>query len=72
MHLANGDTVVVDHVIVTSGHTANQDLDNSREVEPVPRYSVRGHDSDRREGRRVRDGIGGGRRRDGADDWPGR
>jgi FAD-NAD(P)-binding len=36
VHLANGDTVVVDHVIVTSGHTANQEPDNSRETNPYP------------------------------------
>jgi hypothetical protein len=36
VHLANGGTVVVDHVIVTSGHTANQDPDNSRQINPYP------------------------------------
>jgi len=36
VHLANGGAVVVDHVIVTSGHTANQDLDRSPEINPYP------------------------------------
>ncbi len=36
VHLANGSALVVDHVIVTSGHTANQDLDGSREINPYP------------------------------------
>lgn len=36
VRLADGGTVVVDHVIVTSGHTANQDVDGSREVNPYP------------------------------------
>jgi hypothetical protein len=36
VHLANGGAVVVDHVIVTSGHTANQDRENSREINPYP------------------------------------
>ncbi len=38
--LANGDTVIVDHVIVTSGHTANQDSGNGgsrpRQLSPYP------------------------------------
>jgi hypothetical protein len=37
VHLANGGTVVVDHVIVTSGHTANQHADDGRRVlDPYP------------------------------------
>jgi FAD-NAD(P)-binding protein len=32
VHLANGGTVVVDRVIVTSGHTANQHADDDRRV----------------------------------------
>ena len=36
VRLANGSAVVVDHVIVTSGHTANQDVDGSREINPYP------------------------------------
>jgi uncharacterized NAD(P)/FAD-binding protein YdhS len=37
IHLANGGTVVVDHVIVTSGHTANQHADDTRRVlDPYP------------------------------------
>jgi hypothetical protein len=37
VHLANGGTVVVDHVIVTSGHTANQHADDARRVlDPYP------------------------------------
>ncbi len=39
MHLANGGTIVVDNVIVTSGHTANQQLqdrDRARVLEPYP------------------------------------
>jgi hypothetical protein len=36
VHLADGGAVVVDHVIVTSGHTANQAPDNSREINPYP------------------------------------
>ena len=37
VHLANGGTVVVDHVIVTSGHTANQHGDDVRRVfDPYP------------------------------------
>jgi hypothetical protein len=37
IRLANGGTVVVDHVIVTSGHTANQGADHSgREFDPYP------------------------------------
>ncbi len=41
VHLANGGTVVADHVIVTSGHTANQSADEARSVldpYPVGRY----------------------------------
>jgi len=37
VHLANGGTVVADHVIVTSGHTANQGReDGARVLEPYP------------------------------------
>ena len=36
VRLANGSAVVVDHVIVTSGHTANEELDGSREINPYP------------------------------------
>ena len=37
VHLANGVAVVVDHVIVTSGHTANQHADETgRDLEPYP------------------------------------
>lgn len=37
VRLANGGTVVVDHVIVTSGHTANQQADDARRrLEPYP------------------------------------
>jgi hypothetical protein len=37
IRLANGGTVVVDHVIVTSGHTANAHADDARRVlEPYP------------------------------------
>ena len=38
VRLANGETVVVDHVIVTSGHTANQDTDDDSrcDVDPYP------------------------------------
>jgi hypothetical protein len=39
VHLANGGTIVVDNVIVTSGHTANQqprDRDRARVLEPYP------------------------------------
>jgi hypothetical protein len=37
VHLANGGTVVVDHVIVTSGHTANQHADDDRRIlNPYP------------------------------------
>jgi hypothetical protein len=36
VHLANGGAVVVDHVIVTSGHTANEDPDNARQINPYP------------------------------------
>ncbi len=35
VRLANGGTIVVDHVIVTSGHTANQGADHA-ELEPYP------------------------------------
>ena len=37
VRLANGGTVVADHVIVTSGHTANQSADDAgRVLEPYP------------------------------------
>jgi FAD-NAD(P)-binding len=40
VYLARGDTVIVDHVIVTSGHTANQDNGNggrrTRQLSPYP------------------------------------
>ncbi len=36
VRLANGSTVVVDHVIVTSGHTANDDVPGAREITPYP------------------------------------
>jgi hypothetical protein len=36
VHLANGGTVVVDHVIVTSGHTANEGDEAGRELDPYP------------------------------------
>jgi FAD-NAD(P)-binding len=40
VRLATGDTVIVDHVIVTSGHTANQDPGNAgsrpRQMSPYP------------------------------------
>lgn len=38
VHLGNGDTVVVDHVIVTSGHTANQgrEEEHGRALDPYP------------------------------------
>jgi hypothetical protein len=37
VHLADGGAVVVDHVIVTSGHTANQTADETgRDLEPYP------------------------------------
>lgn len=37
VHLANGGAVVVDHVIVTSGHTANQSRDDAgRALDPYP------------------------------------
>jgi hypothetical protein len=37
VHLANGDSVIVDHVIVTSGHTANQHPDGTGlDLEPYP------------------------------------
>ena len=72
VRLANGGAVVVDHVIVTSGHTANQDIERFDARSTVPGHVVRGTDPGRHEGRRVRDGPGGGRRGDGADDWSGR
>ena len=60
VRLANGGTVVADHVIVTSGHTANQSADDAgRVLEPYPVGSYVDDDSGRRDGRRVRDGIGG-------------
>ena len=45
VHLANGGTIVVDNVIVTSGHTANQqaqDRDRARVLEPYPVGSYTG------------------------------
>jgi hypothetical protein len=36
VHLACGGAVVVDSVIVTSGHTANRDPDNARQINPYP------------------------------------
>jgi FAD-NAD(P)-binding len=36
VRLANGGTVVADHVIVTSGHTANQSDDGGRVLAPYP------------------------------------
>ena len=36
VRLANGRSLVVDHVIVTSGHTANQEVDGSRQHNPYP------------------------------------
>ena len=37
VHLADGGTVVVDHVIVTTGHTTNQPVDGAvRELAPYP------------------------------------
>jgi hypothetical protein len=37
VRLANGGTVVADHVVVTSGHTANQGVDGAgRELRPYP------------------------------------
>jgi FAD-NAD(P)-binding len=37
VRLANGGTVIADHVIVTSGHTANQHPDDTqRDLEPYP------------------------------------
>ena len=37
VRLANGGTVVVDHVVVTSGHTANQRADGTgRDLDPYP------------------------------------
>ena len=36
VRLANGGTVVADHVIVTSGHTANQHEDGRRVLDPYP------------------------------------
>jgi hypothetical protein len=37
VHLANGGTITVDHVIVTSGHTANRRADDDRRVfNPYP------------------------------------
>jgi hypothetical protein len=37
VHLANGGAVVVDHVIVTSGHTANESADGvGRALDPYP------------------------------------
>ena len=36
VRLANGGAVVVDHVIVTSGHTANQGVAGAREIDPYP------------------------------------
>jgi FAD-NAD(P)-binding len=36
VRLENGSAVIVDHVIVTSGHTANQDSGRSGELSPYP------------------------------------
>ena len=36
VRLANGGTVVVDHVIVTTGHTPNQDVSGSSAIRPYP------------------------------------
>ena len=36
VHLANGGTVVADHVIVTSGHTANRGADQIGQLDPYP------------------------------------
>ncbi len=36
MRLANGSAVVVDHVIVTTGHTPNQHVSGSRAISPYP------------------------------------
>ena len=36
VHLANGGAVVVDHVIVTSGHTANEHPEHSPEINSYP------------------------------------
>jgi hypothetical protein len=36
VRLANGSSVVVDHVIVTSGHTANHGEDRGRALDPYP------------------------------------
>ena len=36
VRLADGATVVVDHVLVTTGHTANQDMRGSRVMNPYP------------------------------------
>ncbi len=36
VRLANGGAVVADHVIVTSGHTANEDPENARQINPYP------------------------------------
>ncbi|MFZ0090842.1 MAG: FAD/NAD(P)-binding protein, partial [Solirubrobacteraceae bacterium] len=36
VRLANGSAVVADHVIVTSGHTANQELAGSPDTNPYP------------------------------------
>jgi hypothetical protein len=36
VHMASGGAIVVDHVIVTSGHTANQNFDDSYDISPYP------------------------------------
>jgi FAD-NAD(P)-binding len=36
VRLADGSAVVMDHVIVTTGHTPNQDVDGSRAIRPYP------------------------------------
>ena len=36
VRLANANAVVVDHVIVTTGHTPNQDVGGSRAIRPYP------------------------------------
>jgi hypothetical protein len=36
VRLANGSSVIADHVIVTSGHTGNQHPDSQRDLEPYP------------------------------------
>ena len=36
VRLANGSAVVVDHVVITTGHTPNQDVDGPRTISPYP------------------------------------